>query len=73
MIPLSMIRKRTVWSSSLVYGFLMSQMFCTSCYLPIYFQGIKDVSQTLSDVYLLPSMLSQLFFAIGSGMLGMYI
>lgn len=70
MIPMSMIRKRTVWSSCLVYGFLMSQLFTTSYYLPIYFQGVKGVSPTLSGVYLLPSILSQLFFAIGSGMLG---
>lgn len=73
MIPLSMIRKRTVWSSCLVYGFLMSQMFCTSYYLPIYFQGVKGVSPTLSGVYLLPSILSQLFLAVGSGTLGKYI
>lgn len=70
MIPLSMIRKRTVWSSCLVYGFLMSQLFCTSYYLPIYFQGVKGVSPTLSGAYLLPSILSQLFLAVGSGTLG---
>ncbi|SLM41028.1 Tetracycline resistance protein TetB/drug resistance transporter [Lasallia pustulata] len=69
MIPLSMIRKRTVWSSCLVYGFLMSQLFCTSYYLPIYFQGVKGVSPTLSGAYLLPSILSQLFLAVGSGTL----
>ncbi len=73
MIPLSMLRKRTVWSSCLVYGFLMSQMFCTSYYLPIYFQGVKGVSPTLSGVYLLPSILAQLFLAIGTGTMGKYI
>ncbi|ERF72998.1 hypothetical protein EPUS_08855 [Endocarpon pusillum Z07020] len=69
MIPLPMLGKRTVWASSLVYGFLMSQMFTTSYYLPIYFQGVKDVSPTLSGVYLLPMILSQLFLAIGAGTL----
>ncbi len=73
MIPFSMIRKRPVWSSCLVYGFLMSQLFTTSYYLPIYFQGVKGVSPTLSGIYLLPSILSQLFLAIGSGILGKYI
>jgi hypothetical protein len=73
MIPFSMIRKRPVWSSCLVYGFLMSQLFTTSYYLPIYFQGVKGVSPTLSGVYLLPSILSQLFLAIGSGIPGKYI
>ncbi|KAL9639043.1 MAG: hypothetical protein Q9164_001178 [Protoblastenia rupestris] len=69
MIPLSMLRKRVVWSSCLVYGFLMSQMFTTSYYLPIYFQGVKGVSPTLSGVYLLPMILAQLFCAVGSGTL----
>jgi len=73
LIPLSMLRKRVVWSSSLVYGFLMSQMFTTSYYLPIYFQGVKGVTPTLSGVYLLPMILAQLFSAIGSGTLGKYI
>ena len=72
MIPLSMLRKITVWSSCLVYGFLMSQMFTTSYYLPIYFQGVKGASPTLSGVYLLPLILSQLLCAIGSGTLGKY-
>ena len=69
MIPVSMISKRIVWSSCLVYGFLMSQMFTASYYLPIFFQGVLGASPTLSGVYLLPSILSQLFFAIGIGKL----
>ena len=72
MIPSTMLRERIVWSSCLVYGFLMSQMFTTSYYLPIYFQGVKGVSPTLSGVYLLPFILSQLLCAIGSGTLGRY-
>ena len=70
LIPLPMLRKRIVWSSSLVYGFLMSQMFTTSYYLPIFFQGVKGVTPTLSGVYLLPMILAQLFSAVGSGALG---
>lgn len=70
LIPLPMLRKRIVWSSCLVYGFLMSQMFTTSYYLPIYFQGVKGVTPTLSGVYLLPMILAQLFSAIGSGIAG---
>jgi MFS family permease len=70
MIPFSMARKRTVWASCLVYGFMIAQVFCGSYYLPIYFQGVKGVTPTLSGVYLLPTLLSQLFSAISSGMLG---
>ena len=70
MIPLSMLSQRIVWSSCLVFGFLMSQMFATSYYLPIYFQGVKGVSPTLSGVYLLPMILAQLSLAVGAGILG---
>ncbi|KAL9107000.1 MAG: hypothetical protein Q9227_008036 [Pyrenula ochraceoflavens] len=41
MIPFSMVQKRVVYTSSLVYGFLMAQLFCTSYYLPVYFQAVK--------------------------------
>ena len=70
MVPLNMLRMRVVWSSCLVYGFLMSQMFTTSYYLPIYFQGVKGATPTLSGVYLLPMILAQLFSAVASGALG---
>ena len=69
MIPYSMARRKTVWASCLVYGLLIGQLFCTSYYLPIYFQGIKDASPTMSGVYLLPSILSHIFAAVTSGML----
>ena len=70
MIPFSMVRKRTVWASCLVYGFLMGQLFCVSYYLPIYFQGVKGVSPTLSGVYVLPGILSHVISSMGSGFLG---
>ncbi|KAI0104436.1 putative MFS multidrug transporter [Daldinia grandis] len=69
MIPFSMIRKRTVWTSSLSYGLLMSQLFCLSYYLPVYFQGVKGATPLLSGVYLLPSILGQLFTSVLSGWL----
>lgn len=69
MFPIPMLRKYIVWSSCFVFGFLMSQLFTTSYYLPIYFQGVKGVSPTLSGVYLLPMIVAQIFTAIGSGSL----
>ncbi|KAK9242014.1 hypothetical protein V1506DRAFT_572943 [Lipomyces tetrasporus] len=42
---------------------------CASYYLPIYFQAVRGVSPLTSGVYLLPSILSQLLFAVGSGIL----
>jgi len=47
----------------------MSTMFCTSYYLPIYFQSVKGATPTLSGVYLLPSVIAQLICAIGAGKL----
>ena len=67
MIPLSMLRKRHVWSSCLVYGFLSAAMFSTSYWLPIYFQGVRGASPAISGVYLLPSILSQLIASVVSG------
>lgn len=49
---------------------MMAQVFSGSYYLPIYFQGVKGATPTLSGVYLLPTLLSQLLSAIGSGVLG---
>jgi hypothetical protein len=69
MIPFSMVRKKTVWASCLTYGFIMGQLFCFSFYLPIYFQGVKGASPTMSGVYILPSVLSHVFTSLGSGML----
>ena len=69
MIPVSMARRKAVWTSCLVYGLLMGQLFCASYYLPIYFQGVKGASPTMSGVYLLPSILSHILAAVCSGML----
>ena len=70
MIPFSVVRERVVWASCLVYGFMMAQLFCASYYLPIFFQGVKGVSPTLSGVYVLPGVLGQLFTAVASGFMG---
>ncbi|KAH8589226.1 putative MFS multidrug transporter [Bisporella sp. PMI_857] len=69
MIPLSMIRQRVIWSSCAVMFFLFSSLLMLSYYLPIYFQTIRDVSPTLSGVYILPGILSQMIFAVVSGIL----
>lgn len=69
MVPFSMVRQRSVWTSCLVYGFLMAQLYTSSYYLPVYFQAVKGATPLLSGVYLLPSILSQLFSSIVSGIL----
>ena len=71
MIPFSMMRKRVMWSSCLVVGLSMAAGMVWSYYLPIYFQAVRGVTPTLSGVYLLPVILSQMLFAVISGTLGM--
>jgi hypothetical protein len=72
MIPLSMVAKRTVWSSCLVMLGLFGMVLCASYYLPVYFQAIKNESPMMSGVYILPSILSQLALAVTSGALSKY-
>ncbi|KAI1126002.1 major facilitator superfamily domain-containing protein [Nemania abortiva] len=69
LIPVSIVKKRVVWASAINYAFVLSTLFGTSYYLPIYFQAVKGVNAILSGVYLLPTILSQLVFAIASGTL----
>ncbi|EXL64750.1 hypothetical protein FOPG_18996 [Fusarium oxysporum f. sp. conglutinans race 2 54008] len=69
MIPFPVIRQREVWMSCLVILFLFSTVFVTSFYFPIYFQSVKGVSPLMSGVAILPIILSQLAFAVISGVL----
>ncbi|KAJ5818741.1 hypothetical protein N7474_004332 [Penicillium riverlandense] len=69
MIPLAMLRLRPVWSSCLTIACVMALVLCNSYYLPVYFQAVKNVSPILSGVYMLPGILTQLVFAVMSGLL----
>ena len=42
-----------------------------SYYMPIYFQAIRHATPSMSGVYILPAILSQIVFAAVSGALGM--
>ncbi|KAI1099118.1 putative MFS multidrug transporter [Jackrogersella minutella] len=69
MIPLSMVRKRIVWLSSLQFAFLVTSVLVGAQYFPIYFQSVKGAGPTLSAVYMLPSILTSLVCIIISGAL----
>ncbi|KAI1746389.1 major facilitator superfamily domain-containing protein [Xylaria scruposa] len=69
LIPVSIVKKQVVWTSAINYALVLSTLFGTSYFLPIYFQAVKGVNAILSGVYLLPTILSQLVFAIASGVL----
>lgn len=70
MIPFSILRKRVVWCSCVVIGLFFASLLVFSYYLPIYFQTVKGASPTMSGVYMLPSVLSQMVTAVVSGVLG---
>ncbi|CAI6094319.1 unnamed protein product [Clonostachys chloroleuca] len=69
MMPLQMISRRIVWTSSLFYGLLMSVSVGGGSFLPIYFQSVKGHEPLTSALYLLPSILSQIIFLLISGAL----
>jgi hypothetical protein len=69
MVPFSMFKHRAVWSSCIVMFFFFGMVQLAAFYLPIYFQSIKDATPMLSGVYMLPSIVSQLFTAVSSGIL----
>jgi len=69
MIPFSMMKIRIVWCSCLIMLFFFGVQIVTAYYLAIYFQAVRGVTPTLSGVYLLPTILSQMLFAVISGVL----
>ena len=71
MIPHSMVRRKIVWCSCVVVFFFMGSMIITSYYMPIYFQTIRNATPTMSGVYILPAILSQILLSAISGVLGM--
>ena len=70
LIPLSMVRKQAVWSSSLTSMWIFVSLLLSSYFLPIYFQAIKGATPSTSGVDVLPSIISQLVTAVASGAIG---
>lgn len=70
MVPWSMIRQQIVACACGVNLFFFGGQIIMSYYLAQYFQAVRGVSPTLSGVYLLPGILSQMLMAIVSGILG---
>ncbi|KAL5333385.1 major facilitator superfamily domain-containing protein [Aspergillus crustosus] len=67
MIPASMVKERAIWSSCVVFGFMLAMNFTASYYLPIYFQAVKGASPMISGVDLLPTILTQTITVAASG------
>ncbi|PVH76182.1 efflux pump [Cadophora sp. DSE1049] len=69
LLPLSILKQRIVWTSCLHMFFICANMMTTSYYMAVYFQAVRDKSPTMSGVYLLPSVLSQMAFGVIAGIL----
>ncbi|KID65307.1 efflux pump, partial [Metarhizium hybridum] len=69
LLPPSMIKQKVVWASGLYQSFMISAVYGATFFLPIYFQAIENATAMLSGVYLLPTILPQLFAAVFSGVL----
>lgn len=67
MIPGSIVRHRIVLTSALWNLCLMTSLVVGSNYLPLYFQAVKGVGPTKSGIWVLPSIISQLVFAVIAG------
>ena len=70
LLPVPIIKRRTVWVSGVNYAFMMSTVFGSTFFLPVYFQAVKGVSAVMSGVYLLAVVLPQLSTAVIGGFLG---
>ncbi|KAH8646477.1 efflux pump [Tricladium varicosporioides] len=73
LLPHSMIHRTAVWASGVYQGFLIAAVYGGIYFLPIYFQAINNASPILSGIYLLPTILPQLFMAASSGVIIMKI
>jgi hypothetical protein len=71
MLPPSVLKLRTVYSSAITSVFQGGAMLVLIYYIVLWFQVIEDVSPAMSGVYTLPTFLSQVLIAVISGLLGM--
>lgn len=69
MIPLTIFKQQTVFFAFLTMLFQGGQML-SSYYLPIWFQVVKDANPKRSGIMTVPTMISQMFSASISGLLG---
>lgn len=70
LIPLSLIRQRTVLIGSCVSGLQGGASIMVTYYLPLWFQSIKEASPTNSGLMMLPTMISQIVGSLISAALG---
>ncbi|KAK6068103.1 MFS multidrug transporter [Seiridium cupressi] len=69
LLPFSIIKREEVWTSGFNYAFVMSTVFGSTYFLPVYFQAVMGANAVMSGVYLLPIVLPQLLSAVVGGSL----
>lgn len=70
LIPFHVVKRRIVWASTIQTTSLFVNNFVGVNYVPIYFQAVRGVGPSLSGVYTLPSILTQLLSLVTTGALG---
>lgn len=70
LIPFHVVKRRVVWASTVQTTSLFVNNFVGVNYVPIYFQAVRGVGPSLSGVYTLPSILTQLLSLVATGALG---
>ena len=70
MIPWNIVRQQVVWASGLSYGLLMTGLVVVGIYTPLFLQSVIGLSPTMSAVYMLPAVFSQVLGIVVSGALG---
>ncbi|EFQ33939.1 major facilitator superfamily transporter [Colletotrichum graminicola M1.001] len=69
MMPLDLFKNRIIWTSCVTGAASYSMTMVSSYYLPLYFQSVKGATPFEGGRDFLPTILSQLIFAVLSGAL----
>ena len=72
MIPVSVLKVRSVWASCSAALFFGGSIFVTAYYLPIYFQDVLAKTPLMSGVDVLANILPQMVVTMVTGRLGMW-
>ncbi len=67
MIPLSLLRRRVIWSSCCNMICFIGCTFTTAYYFPVYFQASRDASPVQSGVNMLPQITTNMIVTIATG------
>jgi hypothetical protein len=70
MMPISLLRRRIVYWSCIATVFQFGAVQLTAYYLPLWFQVIKGASPSMSGVYFMGTIGSQIITGLLSGILG---